>query len=96
MPGGQLSWERGGGGGGRGSQRGIKRKGYVEKVSGGAGSPPHPPAWLDVAQGMLSAGLKLQEAEPFPSSHAWGGLHWVAAGVEQQPCSPGPGVSCTP
>lgn len=73
MPGGQLSRERGGGGGGRGSQQGIKRKGYEEKVSGGAGSPPHPPAWLDVAQGMLSAGFKLQEAEPFPSSRAWGG-----------------------
>lgn len=41
-------------------------------MSGGAGSLPHPPAWLDVAPGVFSGGLKLREAEPFPSSRAWG------------------------
>lgn len=64
----------------------------MEKVAGGAGSPPHPPAWLVVAPGMLSAGFKLQEAEPVPSSHAWGfalGHCWCRTAARQ----PWPGGS---
>lgn len=54
MPGGQLSQNEGG----RGSQWGIIRKGWVETVSRGAGSLPYPLAWLHVVPGVHSAGFE--------------------------------------
>jgi len=63
MPGGRLAWERGGGGAARAVRarrhQGIKRKGLVERGSGGARSPPSPWAQPVVAQGVLSDGFKL-------------------------------------
>lgn len=44
----------------------------MEKVYKGARIPPHPPAHLDVAPGIISAGFYLQEVETCRTSWAWG------------------------
>lgn len=41
-------------------------------MSGGAGSPPHPPAWLDVARGVFFWWLKAAGSRTFPQQPCLG------------------------